>query len=74
MVNDEVLKKEPTTIEFAAKNIVDVVTLSVRCKTCGHSWGIRLNGEPDLSLIPMSKFICGGCSNKLNEKTKQESL
>jgi hypothetical protein len=45
---------------------IEAITLGVKCKRCGHTWGIRLNGKTDLTQIPFNYLICENCVRKAN--------
>jgi hypothetical protein len=68
----EIDKKSP--IEFAKGGLIDILTLSVRCKSCGHSWGIRLYDDIDLTKIPMSKLVCGTCAEQSNRRESKQEI
>jgi hypothetical protein len=49
---------------------VEVITLGLKCKKCGHMWRLRLdrfNGEK----VPLSRFICEACLEKESKDEKQ---
>jgi predicted nucleic-acid-binding Zn-ribbon protein len=52
---------------FKLSNI-EVITIGVRCKDCGHTWGVRLHGEIDMSKINLKRFMCDKCLEKSIEQ------
>jgi hypothetical protein len=53
------------------KGNIELITLGVRCKACGRTWGIRLNGVIDLEQLPLSGFVCGPCTVNRSKQTEK---
>jgi hypothetical protein len=40
---------------------------SLRCRTCGHSWGVSLVG-PDHDQLPEQALLCSRCEGKFTSR------
>jgi DNA-directed RNA polymerase subunit RPC12/RpoP len=58
--------------EFAEQHLIHFITLGIKCKKCGSTWGIRLNKETSLMEsirnIPPQRYICMECSKQLEKQ------
>ncbi len=51
-----------TTLEqFALDYDLNLITIKVQCKKCGHAWGVKISDYDHTEDIPDHKFTCNDC-------------
>jgi hypothetical protein len=48
------------------KKEVEIITLGVKCKKCGHTWGVRLDKQKSLDNLSPLLFVCETCLKNNN--------
>jgi hypothetical protein len=42
---------------------VEVVTIKLKCKKCGHEWGVKIDEYNSILDVPERKFKCMECGD-----------